>query len=170
MIKQPIWRDEDKEENLDKTKHPQIPYLKKWIFSVMYRKNYNIPQKFLNLTMGDFGGYVYHYDTNYQNFDKYYNTIFGKENEPIHQSYIRTFNENSNGYFMEWQDFRLLVLSHKLILPILIKRNDKSSKTTNVWKKINPKVEKMIYSDNNVLKSKIEITIDNTKDNFIVLK
>ena len=170
LIKQPIWRDEDKEENLDKTKHPQIPYLKKWIFSVMYRKNYNIPQKFLNLTMSDFGVYVYHYDTNYQNFDKYYNTIFGKENEPIHQSYIRTFNENSNGYFMEWQDFRLLALSHKLILPIFIKRNDKSSKTTNVWKKINPKIEKMIYSDNNVLKSKIEITIDNTKDNIIILK
>lgn len=45
-----------------------------------------------------------------------------------------------------------------------------SEKTMNVWKKIKPKVEKIIYSDGDKLKSKIEITIDNTKDNIIILK
>ena len=62
-----------------------------------------------------------------------------------------------------------LPVNKTFIIPLKINLSQ-SSKTTNVWKKINPKVEKMIYSDNNVLKSKIEITIDNTKDNFIVLK
>ena len=40
-----------------------------------------------------------------------------------------------------------------------------------VWKKVNnPEIKKILYTEDGELKSKIEIKLDNTKNNILILK
>ena len=96
------------------------------------------------------------------NQDKIFFNLFADSGYRTYDSVVKNYKKVYQNQPTEVFDFLPLNIYWPVVEVIV---------TQKIWqKKENPEIKKVLYTENDELKSKIEIKIDNTKDNIIVLK
>lgn len=162
LKRQDIWRDEDM--------YTKIGIDNKWFWSFIitdwvrdYHNTIYFQYNFGNALKNMFGQYP---------MNTYWNHDNGHENEILSRLFsqevlsINSIILNLRKIYQNQPEELFHILPLNILYPA-----DEIIYNLKVWlKKENPEIKKVLYTENDELKSKIEIKIDNTKDNIIVLK